>query len=84
MHYHDGMSSYDLDNPGLIAAFTELQRQEMAPGQWGLGGTNLPFGVQLQEQFPLVGRFLHAPGQAAISQLSPDRVAKVLGERLGS
>lgn len=83
MHYHDGMSSYDLDNPSLIAAFAELQRQETAPGQWSLGGTNLPFGVELQDQFSLVGRFLHAPGQAAISQLSPDRVAKAIGERFG-
>ncbi|HVX63894.1 MAG TPA: DUF6687 family protein [Pirellulales bacterium] len=84
MHYHDGMSSYDLDNPGLIAAFAELQRQETAPGQWSLGGTNLPFGVELQEQFPLVGRVLDEAGQVAISQVEPEIVARVIGERFGA
>ena len=78
MKYHDGMSSYDLDNPRLIAAFEKLQRQETAPGQWGLGGTKLPFGKELQDQFPLVGRFLDERGHATISNLSPDLVAKEL------
>ena len=76
MQYHDGMASYDLDNPRLVAAFEELQRQETAPGQWGLGGTKLPFGNGLQDQFPLVGRFLDEQGHATISHISPDRVAK--------
>jgi hypothetical protein len=73
--YHDGMSSYDLDNPRLVAAFEQLQRQEAASGRWGLGGTKLPFGDELQGRFPLVGRFLDEDGQPAASQLSPDRVA---------
>ena len=76
MQYHDGMASYDLDNPRLVAAFEGLQRQETAPGRWGLGGTTLPFGKELQDQFPLVGRFLTERGHAAISNLSPDQVAK--------
>ena len=75
--YHDGMSSYDLDNPRLVAAFEQLQRQETALGSWALGGTALPFGEELQGRFPLVGRFLNDQGHAAISQLSPDRVARM-------
>lgn len=82
MHYHDGMASYELDNPSLIAAFAELQRQESAPGQWGLGGTSLPFGRELQDQFPLVGRFLREPGHAAASRLSPQAVASIIAGRL--
>lgn len=78
MQYHDGMASYDLDNSRLIAAFEELQRQETALGQWGLGGTKLPFGKELQDQFPLVGRFLDKQGHATISRISPDRVAEAL------
>lgn len=58
MTYHDGMASFDLDNSNLISAFEELQRQEVAFGRWALGGTNLPFAAELQDQFPLVGRFL--------------------------
>ena len=76
--YHDGMRSYDLDNSWLFAAFEQLQRQETAPGSWGLGGTRLPFGDELQGHFPLVGRFLNVQGHPAISQISPDRVARLL------
>jgi hypothetical protein len=76
--YHDGMSSYELDNTRLVAAFEGLQRQETAPGYWGLGGTSLPFGGELQGRFPLVGRFLNEQGIAATSQLSPDRAATAL------
>lgn len=75
--YHDGMGSYVLQNGPLIAAFEELQRQETAPGQWGLGGTRLPFGEELQGRFPLVGRFLDGQCQPAISRLEPERVAPV-------
>lgn len=78
MQYHDGMASYDLDNARLVAAFEKLQRQETAPGQWGLGGTKLPFGKELQDQFPLIGRFLDERGDAAISDISPNLVAKAL------
>ena len=81
--YHDGMSSYDLANPRLIAAFEELQRQETASGTWALGGTPLPFGDELQGRFPLVGRFVNEAGQPAVSQLSPDRVATALMEAFG-
>lgn len=77
MAYHDGMASYRIDNPRLIAAFEELQRPEHAPGRWGLGGTNLPFGEELQEKFPLAGRFLDEHGNPAISQQSPHDVAKM-------
>ena len=76
LDYHDGMSNYDLDNPRLIAAFEALQRQETAPGYWALGGTQMRFSDELQERFPLVGRFLGEQRQAAVSQLSPDQVAK--------
>ena len=61
--YHDGMGTYDLANPKLIAAFEMLQQQESASGQWGLGGTDLPFGKELQSRFPLVGRYLNEHGQ---------------------
>jgi len=80
--YHDGMSSYELDNLPLIAAFEELQRQELVPGHWALGGTALPFGDELQGRFPLVGRFVNAEGQPAVSQLLPDRVTTALGDSL--
>lgn len=76
MNYHDGMASYDIQHDRLVAAMNELQRQETAPGQWGLGGTRLPFGEQLQQLFPVVGRFLDENGRPAISQLSPDRVER--------
>ena len=75
MTYQDGMGSYGLQNDRLIAAFEGLQRLETGPGQWGLGGTTLPFGGELQERFPLVGRFLDGNG-AAVSQLMPERVAR--------
>ena len=78
MTYSDGMSSYVINNDRLIAAFEELQRQETASGQWGLGGTRWPFGEELQERFPLVGRFLDRQGRPAVSQLSPEQVAKIL------
>jgi hypothetical protein len=75
MTYHDGMASYDIQHDRLFAAMNELQRPETAPGQWGLGGTTLPFGEELQKLFPVVGRFLDEHGRPAISQLAPDRVA---------
>lgn len=78
MTYYDGMSSYDLDNSRLIAAFVELQRQDTAAGDWGLGGTRLPSGQELQKRFPLVGRFLNGQGASAISSLTPDQVATTL------
>lgn len=74
--YHDGMGSYDLANARLIAAFEQLQRQEIAPGQWGAGGTQLPFGKELQNRFPLVGRFLDKEVGSAVSQISPEKVAR--------
>lgn len=73
--YHDGMASYTLDNAPLTAAFAELQRRETGRGQWSLGGTNLPFGTELQQRFPLVGRFLDERGQAAVSHLSAEQAA---------
>ena len=51
---------------------------EMAQGRWGLGGTTLPFGDELQDRFPLVGRFLDKEGKPALSQQAPNRVAEVL------
>lgn len=72
--YHDGMGSYKIEHEGLIAAFDELQRQETSLGQWGLGGTRLPFGDELQDLFPLVGRLMNESGPA-VSHLAPDRVA---------
>jgi len=55
-----------------------LQRQETAPDRWGLGGTKLPFGDELQGRFPLVGRFLDKEGQPAVSRQAPNRVAGAL------
>jgi hypothetical protein len=72
------MSSYEIFNDRLIAAFQKLQRRETAPGEWGLGGTALPRGEELQKQFPIVGRFFDGQGQVASSQLSPNDVAKAL------
>jgi hypothetical protein len=76
--YHDGMGSYALDNRHLVAAFDELQRRESATGCWALGGTSLPFSSELQDRFPLGGRFLNEQGKAAVSRLSPEAVAGVL------
>lgn len=72
--YHDGMGSYELDNALLFAAFEELQRQESAGGRWSLGGTQLPFGTELQKRFPLVGRFCDDQGKPVMSRLSPEVV----------
>jgi hypothetical protein len=82
MTYHDGMSSYDLDNSHLVTAFGRLQGQETALGHWALGGTTLPFGNELQGRFPLAGRFLNEQGQPAISQITPDRLAAAFDGRL--
>jgi hypothetical protein len=76
--YHDGMSRYNIQNERLIDAFEQLQQQETSSGQWALGGTSLPFGDDLQERFPLAGRFFDEEGQVAASGLSPDQVAKAL------
>lgn len=78
--YQDGMSRYDIDNDRLIAAFENLQRKESASGQWGLGGTSLPFADELQDRFPLVGRFVDAQGESAVSGLSPGQVANACEE----
>jgi hypothetical protein len=75
MTYHDGMSRYEIHNDKLISSFEELQQQETAPGRWGLGGSTLPFGEELQERFPLVGRFLNERGVPAVSGLLPDELA---------
>jgi hypothetical protein len=76
--YHDGMSSYEIDHPALIASVKQLQALESAAGQWGLGGTPLPCGEELQSAFPVVGRFLSDEGRPAVSELTPDRVATTL------
>jgi len=72
MTYHDGMGSYKINNPRLVAVFDQLQRRETAPGRWALGGD------ELQDRFPLVGRFLDDGGLPAVSQLSPDQVGRAL------
>jgi hypothetical protein len=77
------MSSYDLDNFGLLSAIQQLQRLETAPGTWGLGGTALPFGNELQSRFPLGGRFINDQGQPAISHLQPEQVANVFESSQG-
>jgi uncharacterized protein DUF6687 len=74
--YHDGMSSYDIKHEPLIAAFQELQQLETATGWWSLGGTDLPFGDELQKLFPVVGRFLDDQGRPAISKFQPDQLAR--------
>ena len=80
--YHGGMSSYVIQADRLIAAFEELQRGEAALGQWALGGTKLPFGEELQDRFPLVGRFMDQQGRPAVSQLSPEQVTNSLEGRV--
>jgi hypothetical protein len=81
--YHDGMSSFDLRNERLIAAFEALQRQETAAGLWGLGGTRLPFGKEFQSRFPLAGRFVDENGQASASQRSPEQVVTAIADACG-
>ena len=76
LEYRGGMGSYDVENLRLVAAFESLQRQETAPGRWGLGGTQLPFGRELQDRFPLVGRFLDEQGHPAVSQLLPEQATR--------
>jgi hypothetical protein len=78
MTYHDGMSSYSIENDRLIAAFQKLDQQETASGRWRLGGTSIPFGEELQDRFPLVGRFVDEQANAAVSQLMPEQVAEEL------
>lgn len=80
--YRDGMASYELDNRRLLAAFEELQRRDSAPGRWSLGGTRLPFGNEMQDRFPLAGRFLDEQGQAAVSRLSPEEVAAAFSRNI--
>jgi len=82
-HYHDGMSSYDNQNQPLIAACERLQNAEPGSGQWALGGTHLPLGQELQDRFPLVGRFADAAGEPAVSELPPEQVAGELKGMLG-
>jgi hypothetical protein len=78
LNYHDGMRSYDFDCPLLVAAFEKLQAIETPNHLWALGGTQLPFGRELQARFPLVGRVVDQSGNAAISKLSPDHVFEAL------
>jgi hypothetical protein len=80
LNFHDGMSSYDLDFPQLVDAFKELQRVETGAGQWCLGGTQLPFGTEVQSKFPLIARFLGSDGKPAFSQLPPFKVARSLAD----
>ncbi len=72
------MSRYEIQNDRLIAAFEQLQQQETSLGRWALGGTSLLFSDELQERFPLVGRFLDEDGQASTTGLLPDQVASIL------
>ena len=72
--YYDSMSSYVISDETLIAAVRSLQGRETAAGQWTLDGTNMPFGTELQEQFPVVCRFVNDDGEAEASGLSPDVV----------
>ena len=80
MNYHDSMSSYVISDEALISAVRSLQERETTAGYWALGGTDQPFGQELQEQFPVVARFVNEAGAAAVSGLSPDVVAKVFQE----
>lgn len=81
--YHDGMSSYEMHNDRLFAAFQQLQRHETAPGHWSLCGTALPLGDELQKRFPVVGRFVDERAQPTISNLGPDRVAQAFAGIFG-
>jgi hypothetical protein len=78
--YHDGMGSYEIQNDPLVAAVEALQQRETATGEWGMGGTSLPFGDSLQDVFPVVGRFVDPQGRPADSRLSPDLVATRFAE----
>jgi hypothetical protein len=73
--YHDGMSSYDISNVRLNAAFERLQERETADGRWALGGKGLVFDEELQTRFPVVGRFVDDRGLPTISHLAPDVAA---------
>ncbi|HVX14666.1 MAG TPA: DUF6687 family protein [Pirellulales bacterium] len=78
LKYSEGMGSYRLENPRLIAAFGKLQELESASGHWALGGTEAVVGGELQDRFPLVGRFVGERGQIAASRLRPEAVARAL------
>lgn len=78
MTYHDGMSSYEIDHPRLVEALQRLQREEPGPGQWGLGGTAMPYGETLQKRFPVVGRIANDRCEPTISRLKPEQVAEAL------
>ena len=78
--YHDSMSSYVISDETLIAAVRSLQGRETAAGQWTLGGTNMPFGTELHEQFPIVSRFVSQEGNPAVSGLKSDVVLNALKE----
>lgn len=80
--HFEGMKSYRLEDPGWIQAFEWLQREEAAEGHWSLGGSDLPWGRAMQEQFPLVGRFLDGQGRSAVSKLKPERFSSLLVEHI--
>lgn len=80
--YHDGMASYELNDRRMLAAFDELQQRESAPGCWALGGTSLPSGREMQDRFPLAGRFVDEQGQAASSRLSSAEVAEAFRQAI--
>ena len=72
MTYDDGMGSYKINNPRLVAAFDQLQRQETAPGRWALGRRRTSRPV------PAGGSIPRRRGLPAVSQLSPDQVGRTL------
>lgn len=57
---------------------SNCKNKKHTSGWWGLGGTNLPLGDELQDRFPLVGRYCDDTGQIPASGLSPDQVSTAL------
>ncbi|HTI52577.1 MAG TPA: DUF6687 family protein [Planctomycetaceae bacterium] len=80
--FRDGMDSYDLAHPGLLAAVGQLQRSETASGTWSLGDGSSPFHPELQSLFPVGLRFVDERGNPTPSRLAPDDVAVPLAAAL--
>jgi hypothetical protein len=77
LSFRESMSAYHLENPALERAVGELARLETAPGRWALK-TAPPVGPGIEENFPMVLRFVTDEGEPIASQLAPDVVARTL------
>jgi hypothetical protein len=75
VEFHDGMEGYEVIHPPLVRAWQDLQMHETARGVWSLANQAFAFQADLQDRFPLTGRFVDDAGRWAPSRLSPHQVA---------